>query len=202
MARNGYKKVSYDDLNDDDEKEGGFLSLLLFQWMNSVFRTGSERALTQDDFLPLSKENSARFLTEKLQTNWNKEETKCARNGKKPKLWKSVLKMISVKEAMILATTGALYSLSRVLQPLFLGYLISTLMSNEPRNKYLFYGCALAMCICALIGSIAMHHQNYRAQMLGMKISSALRGLVYSKVSISAVSNTKTVVLTVLFSVI
>ena len=188
MAKNGYKKIPSDDLTVGDEERASFVSLLLFQWMNNVFKTGSERTLNQNDFLPLSKENSAGFLTEQLQSNWNKEETKCKKNGRKPKLWKSVLKILSVKDALIIVFSGALYSLSRVLQPLFLGYLISTLMSAGPKNNYIFYGCALAMCLCALIGSIAMHHQNYRAQRLGMRISSALKGLVYSKVSTNVLS--------------
>lgn len=182
-GRNGYKKISTDDVTEGEEEKVSFLSLLLFQWMNNVFKTGSKRALNQDDFLSLAKENSAGFLTVQLQENWNKEKIKCTKTGKKPKLWKSVLKTLSVKDALIIIFSGFLYSLSRVLQPLFLGYLISALMSAGPKNNYLVYGCAFAMWLCALIGSIAMHHQNYTAQMLGMRISSALKGLVYNKVS-------------------
>lgn len=184
-GREGYKKISTDDMTERKEEKVGFLSLLLFQWMNNVFKTGSKRALNQDDFLSLAKENSTGFLTVQLQANWNKEKTKCTETGKKPKLWKSVLKTLSVKDTLIIICSGFLYSLSRVLQPLFLGYVISTLMSAGPKNNYLFYGCALAMCLCALIGSIAMHHQNFTAQMLGMRISSSLKGLVYNKVSTS-----------------
>ena len=71
MARPGYKKIST-----NEEKEAvSFVSLLLFQWMNSIFKIGSERPLDKNDFLSLSKENSASFLTDQLQENWNKEKT-------------------------------------------------------------------------------------------------------------------------------
>ena len=179
MARGGYKKVS----NGDDKEKVGVLSQLLFQWMNVVFRTGSEQTLQESDFLPLSKENSAWSLTEKLQTNWNKEIARCTANGKRSKLWKSVIKMLSAKEAMIIIFTSALETLCQFPQPLLLGYLVSTLMSAEPQRNPLLYGCALAMGLNALIGCLANHQLEYRCEMLGIRISSALKGLVYHKVS-------------------
>ena len=107
MARNGYKKIS----NDADTESVSFMSLLFFHWMNGVFKTGSERALEENDFLPLAKENTSCSNIEHLQAKWNDEKTKCKGIGKKPKLWKSVLKMVSVKDVMILILTSALFHL-------------------------------------------------------------------------------------------
>ena len=178
MARNGYNKVS----PSEDKESVSCLSLLLFQWMNSIFRTGNERPLDDNDFLPLSKEHSASFLTDQLQANWNKEKTKCNRSHKRPRLWKSVLKLLSVKDVMIIEFTNASHSISNTLQPLFLGYLISILMSTDSQKKNLLYGCALVLCINAVIGSLSLHHLAYRSELLGIRISSAIKGLVYHKV--------------------
>ena len=38
------------------------------------------------------------------------------------------------------------------------------------------------MCLNGLIGGLGMHQQDYRCETLGIKIGSALRGLVYQKV--------------------
>ena len=179
MVRNGYKKIP----TSEDKESVSFLSLLLFQWMNSIFKTGSERPLDENDFLPLSKENSASFLTDQLQANWNKERTKCNRNQKRPKLWKCVVKLISVKDAMIIVLTSALKSVSRLLQPLLLGYLIPILMSAEPQENNLLYGCALALFANAFIRALSMHQHDYRCELLGIKVSCALKGLIYHKVS-------------------
>ena len=184
MAKNGYKKMF---ASEDNKEQVSFVSLLLFQWMNRVFKIGSERSLDQEDFLPLPKENSASFLTEQLQANWNNEETKCKRNGKKPKLWKSVIKMLSFKDAMIIIFSNVLYNLTRVLRPLFLGYFISTLISAEPQKNNLIYGCTFALCANALIGCMSMHQQDYRCELLGIRISCALKGLVHAKVSASGI---------------
>ena len=179
MARNGYKKIS----NDAVTGKVSFLSLLFFHWMNDVFKMGNERALEENDFLPLSKENTSCSVIQQLQAKWNDEQTKCKGNGKKPKLWKSVVKMLSVKDVVILISTSAVYSLCRILEPLFLGYLLVSLTSSEPQNNYLMYGCALAMVVNSLLGRLGMHQLFYRYELLGIRITSALKGLLYIKVS-------------------
>ena len=179
VRKGGYRKIS----TDEDKESVSFLSALLFQWMNSVLKIGSERALDQNDFLPLSHESSTCFLTDKLQASWNKDQYNCERTGKRPKLWKSVLKMLSVKDAMIIVLGDALYSVYHLLCPLFLGYLVSKLMSAETEKNLLLYGCALALCFTAMMGGLGMHQHNYRCMLLGIRISSALKGLVYRKVS-------------------
>ena len=89
---------------------------------------------------------------------------------------------------MIIVFTNALYSISCLLQPLLLGYLISMLMSAEPKKDYLLYGCTLALCINSVIGGVSMHHQDYRCELLGAKLSCALKGLVYHKVSKNSIA--------------
>ena len=180
MAKNRYKSIS----SKGETENVSFVSLLFFQWMNSVFKTGNERALEEDDFLPLPKETFTCTLTEQLQTNWNKESAKCRANGERPKLWKSVLKMLSLKEGIIIIFTGVLYSVCLLLQPLFLGYLISALISTpEPQKDYYLYGCALAMGITALFDGFGNNHFYYRCELLSIRIRSSLKGLVYVKVS-------------------
>ena len=181
MAKDGYQKIAAD----AQKEKVSFVTHLFFHWMNSVFKTGNHRPLEETDFLPLSEENTSTSVIQQLQTEWNKEKAKCKGKDKRPKLWKSVLKMLSVKEVMILVLTFALYSLSRLLQPLLLGYFIASLMSADLQQNYLLYGCALAMGINAVIGCLGMHHFDYRSELLGLRFSSALKGLVYLKVSIN-----------------
>ena len=150
--------------------------------MNGVFKKGSQRPLDQNDFLPLSEENSGRFVTDKIRKSWESEIRHCKMNGKRPKLWKSVFDMLSAKDVIIILTGNILSTTSRLLFPLFLGYLVSKLMSTEAENTYQLYACALAMCLNGLIGGLGMHQQDYRCETLGIKIGSALRGLVYQKV--------------------
>ena len=175
--KGGYWRIS-----GDEDKKVSFVSSLFFCWMNGVLKEGSQRPLDQNDFLPLSDENSGRFVTDKLRKSWESEKHHCKMNGKGPKLWKSVFHMLSAKDVIIILTGNILCTTSRLLFPLFLGYLVSKLMSTEAENTYQLYACALAMCLNGLIGGLGMHQQDYRCEILGIKIASALRGLVYQKV--------------------
>jgi len=180
MTRSGYKKIT----NSDSEENLNILSSLFFQWMNEVVKIGSERVLEHDDFAPLSKENQTRPMTEKLQTKWNDEKASCTRDNKKPKLWRSVIKTVSVKRAFIIGLTGFLDSVCRILQPLFLGFVVHTLTSaEEPQKNVLLYICALAMTAIYFIRNISTNQYFYRSHMLGFTLCSALKGLVYIKVT-------------------
>ncbi|PFX22991.1 Cystic fibrosis transmembrane conductance regulator [Stylophora pistillata] len=176
-SKTGYSKIS----SDDGDQEVSAASALFFRWMNGVLKEGSQRPLDQSDFLPLSDETSGRFVTEKLRTSWESKKHHCKTHGKRPKLWRSVFDMLSVKDVIIILTGNVLYTTSRLLFPLFLGYFVSMLKSAEAENTYLIYACALAMCLNGLIGGLGMHHLDYRGEVLGIKIGSALRGLVYDK---------------------
>ena len=90
--------------------------------------------------------------------------------------------MLPIKDVIIILTGNVLFTTSRLLLPLFLGYLVSKLMSTEAENTYRLYACALAMFLSGLIGGLGMHQQDYRCEILGIKIASALRGLAYHKV--------------------
>ena len=175
-------KSSYMKISGDEDKKVSFISLLFFRWMNEVLKRGSQRPLDQNDFLPLSDENSGRFVTDKLRKSWESEKHHCKMNGKRPKLWKSVFDMLSAKDVIIILMGNILCTTSRLLFPLFLGYLVSELMSTEVENTHRLYTCALAMCLNGLISGFGMHQRDYRCEILGIKIGSALRGLVYHKV--------------------
>lgn len=177
--RSGYKKIA----TENGEEKINFLSLLFFQWMNNVIKTGSERTLEESDFLPLSKENTTRTVSEQLQTKWNDEIKKCKQNGQSPKLWKSVMKMVSAKELFTITLTGFLDSCCRILQPLFLGYLISTLgTAEEPRANPLLYVCAVAMAFNAFMKSMGMQQFSFKNEILGVRFSSAIKSIIYRKV--------------------
>ena len=151
--------------------------------MDNIFKIGSTGTIKESDFAPLSRENSTASYSKRLQTQWEKERAKSKGNGKRAKLWKSVITMISSNEALIMVLTRALYGLWRLLKPLLLGYLLSSLMEPDPHKNPLSYGCVIIMGLGALIGTISMRHFSYRSDVLGIGVSSALKALTYRKVN-------------------
>ena len=182
MAPNGYKKIS--STNNSAEKVG-FVSFLLFQWMNDVMKTGSKRTLEEGDFVPLSNENTSQSATELLDKKWKEEIANSIRKKKTPKLWKSVLKMISLREAVFVVCCDVLFAIGSLLSPLLIGHLIFMLMSHETHQNNILHGCVLAtaMAVTTLVGTLGMQHSGYAAEIMGIRLSNAVKGLVYRKVS-------------------
>ena len=188
MAIQDYRKIPDGERAPaDPQKEAGFFSLLTFWWMNGVFQTGAQRSLEESDFLPLQENDETQHLTEKIKKIWICEKNKCAESGNKPRLWKCVMMAFSLRQLAFLLFTGLVDLTCRVLQPLLLGSLISELMSFH--NGYSFVCIyAAAMFLIAVFKNLSAHQCTYNLNIIGMRISAALKGVVYLKVSISSYS--------------
>ena len=188
MAPNGYKKISS---TSDSAEKVSFVSFLLLQWMNDVMKTGSKRTLEEEDFVPLSNENTSQSATELLDKKWKEEVANSIRKKKTPKLWKSVLRMISLREAVFVVCCDVLFAISSLLSPLLVGHLIFMLMSPETHQNNILHGCvlAIAMAVTTLVGSLGMQHFGYAGEIMGIRLSNAVQGLVYRKVSTSRVAD-------------
>ena len=165
MKTVGYQKLSID----GDSERIGYVSFILFQWMNNIFEKSSKGRIDESDFEPLSRENTTEVFTNRLQTCWNEERAITKGSEQRPQLWKSVIKMISLKDAVIILLLYVVSLLWRLFRPLFLGYLVSSLMEAEPQKSLLLYGCVMAMGICVFIGVSGVHHHSYKCDVYGIR---------------------------------
>lgn len=181
MSNKGYDKVPTSEHSPLRQEEPSLWSLLSLGWMNEIFKTGNTRPIQQSDFLPLDKESKARQLTDKLQGIWDNERKTSLNSGKKPKLWKSVLKMVPPRDAAVIMLFGVVNLISRVLQPLLLGFIISSLVSQS-KDSSLMYVCALLLGLAAAGKSFSLHTNGFMSEMLAARLISALKGIIFSKV--------------------
>ena len=188
MAPNGYREISS---TGESAEKVGFVSFLCLQWMNDVMKTGSKRTLEEGDFVPLSNENTSQSATELLDKKWKEEVANSIRKKKTPKLWKSVLRTISLREAVFVVCCDVLFAIGSLLSPLLVGHLIFMLMSPETHQNNILHGCvlAIAMAVTTLVGSLGMQHYGYAGEIMGIRLSNAVQGLVYRKVSTSRVAD-------------
>ena len=185
MPNKGYETITSDEDDDKDSSHPSMsancLSLLSFWWINNVFKIGSKRPLKQSDFLPLHEKDRTRDLTEQLQREWNTHVQECnMTEGKQPRLWKCVLRTISRKEVLFLITFFLVESVCRVSQPLVLGFVLR-LISCPQRNRTLANAFCLLLSLSGLSTALT-HYSAYRFELLGMRLSSAIKGIVYLKV--------------------
>ena len=186
MENKGYESIKTDDKDLENNgrhpaNSANFLSLLTCWWMNGIFRTGNKRPLEQSDFLPLNEEDKTKVQTEKLQEQWDEHVRECSITpGKQPKLWKCVLRILSFTEVLFLLSFWSIESVFRVTLPLALGLLLALLQSTE-RNQPLVAGCCLFIGIAGVL-SATTHYSGFRCDLLGMRLSNGLKGIVYRKV--------------------
>ena len=203
MPKPSYERV----INDEKEKENNshplssasFFSQLTFWWMFKTLKTGNKCPLERADFLPLHEADRTEELTERFRNLWNNTLHKCDEKGKQPKLWKCVLRFISFKEVCVVLWIWMLEATCRILQPWILGILVSLLMQPE-YDRRLAYACAGLLALVALVCASA-HVASFKCEMLGLRLSSALRGIVYLKVSRSASFKMKKTLVFVITSV-
>ena len=193
MTKKGYREVPDQDLDTEEQHElhhplitANFLSVLTFWWMNEIFRKGNKRPLDQSDLLPLHHQDKTHDSTERLQKQWNSDLQKCNDDGTEPKLWKSVIKMISFKEFCISWSLLLLTSVNQVMQPLLIGILVHFLKSGAAHPAYL-YLCAGIMTFSGLL-YIFSNYNAFHLELLGMKLKSSLQGLIYLKVGTGFIS--------------
>ena len=186
MENKGYESIKTDDKDLENNgrhpaNSANFLSLLTCWWMNGIFRTGNKRPLEQSDFLPLNEEDKTKVQTEKLQEQWDEHVRECSiAPHKEPKLWKCVLRILSFKEVLFLLSFWFIESVFRVTLPLALGLLLELLQSTE-RNQPLVAGCCFFIGIAGVL-SATTHYSGFRCDLLGMRLSNGLKGIVYRKV--------------------
>ena len=183
------KKSQYKCPCDDDqvldpvhpETTANFLSLITFSWMNDVVKSGNNLPLGKNDFLPLHEKAQTRQQTERLQNLWNNDVTESSKQNRKPKLWKSVLKFIPLKDVFISWLTILTFSTCIILQPMLLWGLLGVLRSGDEKRDIAYVYAALMGL--TLLSAVSAHFACYKCDILGMRLSSAIKGLIYLKVS-------------------
>lgn len=164
------------------QSKANWISFLLFWWTNDLFKTGNQRPLQQSDFWPLHEEDETCELIRQLQSQWLGDLKECRKKGKEPRLWRSAMKVLSLKDLCIIGFAGFFDSVGRFLQPIFLGVFISTLMSDTP-ERTLLSCCAVLIILVVVMKSVAAHHSSFKLYVIGMRMKASLKGLVFEKVS-------------------
>ena len=182
-VKGGYDKL----LNNQEEpsrEKPGLMSLLSFHWISETFKTGNCRPLEKSDLLPNDEDNKTKALTEKLLNLWNDEKQMRQRCSKKPRLWLCVCKLFHMKDIFTIIFLSIADVICRILRPLLLGIILSNLMSQN-QDKPIMYACAVLLGVTSMGRNISTHLRSWMAEGYGAKLCCALKGIMYTKVSIS-----------------
>jgi len=183
MVKNEYEKLPPEDeaKNVNPVINANIFSRLTIWWMNKIFVTGNKRPLEEDDLFPLLEEDKSEVLTEKLQTEWEKELNK-RHEGKRPRFWKALMRVCPWYEYFSIIGLVMTDMANRMTLPVLLGFLISYLMGIRQLDVSFKYILPTLICMTSLGRNIAQHHYQNRSALLGMRFRAAATGLLYKKV--------------------
>ncbi|XP_035600972.2 ATP-binding cassette sub-family C member 4-like [Oncorhynchus keta] len=158
-------------------------SQVFFCWLNPLFRIGYKRRLEEDDMYKVLPEDGSEKLGEELQSLWDHEVQKAAKDLRPPKLTKVLIKCYW-KPYAVLGIFTLIEEVIKVIQPVFLGKLIQYFEKYDPDNMdalYEAFGYAAGVCLSTLILAVTHHLYFFHVQRTGMKMRVAMCHMIYKK---------------------
>ncbi|KAM3857219.1 ATP-binding cassette sub-family C member 4-like [Diretmus argenteus] len=158
-------------------------SQVFFCWLNPLFRIGYKRKLEEDDMYRVLPEDGSERLGQELQRHWDHEVQKAAKELRKPKLTKVIIKCYW-KPYAVLGVFTLIEEVIKVIQPVFLGKLIRYFENYDPEDMTSLYEAlvyAAVMSLLTIILALLHHLYFYHVQRTGMKIRVAMCHMIYSK---------------------
>ncbi|KAI4565333.1 hypothetical protein MJT46_009676 [Ovis ammon polii x Ovis aries] len=167
------------------------------QWLNPLFKIGHKRRLEPDDMYSVLPEDRSQRLGEELQGHWDQEVKRAQKDAREPSLMKAIVKCYW-KPYVVWGMFAFLEEGTRVVQPIFLGKIISYVENYDPNDSAALheaYGCAAGLSACVLLWAVLHHLYFYHMQRVGMRLRVAVCHMIYRKalrLSSSAMGKTTT----------
>ncbi|KAM9820901.1 ATP-binding cassette sub-family C member 4-like [Neosynchiropus ocellatus] len=173
----------------------GCLSRLFLCWLSPLMHLGRKKRLEQSDMYPLLPADGSWNLGSVLQRLWEKEVKSAAKEERKPKLTRVLVRCFGREYALAGVFAFSLEAI-KVIQPLLLGKIILYFENYDPDDStslYTTYCYAAAMCLSTFALTILQHLYYYHGQRTGMRARVAMCHMIYRKaLSLSAESMGRT----------
>uniref|UniRef100_A0A6Q2WSZ5 Cystic fibrosis transmembrane conductance regulator n=1 Tax=Esox lucius TaxID=8010 RepID=A0A6Q2WSZ5_ESOLU len=144
---------------------------------------GYKRRLEEDDMYKVLPEDRSERLGEELQSHWDHEVQKAAKELRPPNLTKVIIKCYW-KPYAVMGVFTLMEEVIKVIQPVFLGKLIQYFEKYDPNDTDALYaalGYAAGVSLTTLVLAVMHHLYFYHVQRAGMKIRVAMCHMIYRK---------------------
>ena len=166
------------------EYGASFLSLLTFQWMAPIMRTGYQRPLELNDIWLVNPDRGAGVLSDKLRSSFNK---RVARGERYPLIF--AMHETFKFEFWVGGICQLVSSITQVMAPFTLRYLIAfatrAYFAQQTRSPAPHIGQGIGLVIgiscMQMLQSMCTHHFIYRGQTVGGQSRAVLITLIFEK---------------------
>lgn len=149
----------------------GFLSCLLFSWMNPLLKLGYSKPLNQTDIPILDPDDGALEACQKFLTEWSNSKTKTVFY---------VLFKCFTRDFILTGLYALLRTLAFAASPLLLHAFV-LYSYKEEKNLYDGFTLIVYLILMKIVESWSQRHWFFGSRRLGMKMRSALMAAIFQK---------------------
>ena len=179
-----FKSLRGTSMNDpaNPRARASVLSISFFGWMNNVLKLGNKKSLGDQDLFPFLEDQKAELLVSRAERCWLSELRKSQLQTKKPRLWRAAIALIPWKSVIKKLILQMLTSLSYVLLPLSLWFVMKALSDGSELDTNVAFISVTLLGAMSVVPALATQQYNHLTELWGLKLKVVLIGLVYKKV--------------------
>ncbi|XP_031550884.1 multidrug resistance-associated protein 4-like [Actinia tenebrosa] len=160
----------------------GIFSYLFFTWLNGLLKLGYQRPLVDDDLLELSDENKAQGLVGKLHGLWMEEINSAKKRGRKPRLWKAMFKLF-LRDVILFTALKLIDEAMAITLVVSVWFYLKFLEEGSHMDQTYAVGIVASIGIPSLIKVFFYHHSDYLTVLMGVRLKSAVIGLIQKTIT-------------------
>ena len=176
----------YSKLKEADEAickpKGNLFSRVTVGWLDQTIERAKDGTLNEQNLGEVLDMKSTEETTDRLEDEWKREVEIASEAGKKPKLWKAVLRSIDPGVIIRTCVYGILDSTGRILQAVSLSLILSELALGSHTSLVSLCLYASSMTFFFLVEHMCRNEQYHHGVLTAIHIRAALTGLIQRKV--------------------
>uniref|UniRef100_H2YL82 Uncharacterized protein n=1 Tax=Ciona savignyi TaxID=51511 RepID=H2YL82_CIOSA len=175
-----HKMVVQEKLQKNPLNYKNLLSFTTFWWLNGFFTKGNKHDLKEEDMFQLLPDDRSEKLSYDLECHWKSELQRFSATGKKPSLFRAVLKTYFWEWTFYLFL-GFIEEVLRTTNPILLRWLLRYFEVNSDVTMASAYIYASGIFLILVILTFLHHVLFYYTQRLGWHLRAATCALMYQK---------------------
>lgn len=164
------------------KRKKNFFSRITVGWLDETIERAIDGTLNEQNLGEVLDMKSTEETTDRLEDEWKREVEIASEAGKRPKLWKAVVRSVDPSVIIRTCVYGILDSTGRILQAVSLSLILSELTLGSRASMVSLCLYASSMTFFFLIEHLCRNEQYHHGLLTAVHIRAALTGLIQRKV--------------------
>ena len=164
------------------KRKGNLFSRVTVGWLDETIKRAIDGTLNEQNLGEVLDMKSTEETTDRLEDEWKREVQIASKAGKRPKLWKAVLRSVDPSVIFRTCLYGILDSTGRILQAVSLSLILSELALGSRASMVSLCLYASSITFFFLVEHMCRNEQYHHGVLTAVHIRAALTGLIQRKV--------------------